>query len=289
MKTENNLSYSIEALRVKSLFYGKKAMVYVEGPDDVAFWDCFFDRSIFAIQNVGGCSNLTPFIDKLEHGELSFIVACDSDYRSFTGESFSSPLIVSTYGHSIENMMYCPFNINEFVKKLSRSADDSIDIINKWYSQFSESCKPLLFREIVNLTYKPSEDKIKVLGINCAKFCKSNPCYELDDSKIEKYCSDNDEAFPHEEIERVKEAVTKDGREVRQLIRGHFYTFAVMRLISSLSAMHSATSKKINLSDDILYSSTVHCDRCCHEDCIDKKYINMQIELAIQTLEIATA
>lgn len=286
MKTENGLSYSIEALRVKASFYGKKAMVYVEGPDDVVFWDYFFDKTVFAIEEVGGCSNLLPYIEKLEKGESSFIVACDSDYRSFTGNLYKSPMIVSTYGHSIENMMYCPYNLNEFVKKISRSTDDNIESIKLWYSQFSESCKPLLFREIVNLIYKPNDDKIKVLGNNCAKFCKTSPCYELDDTKISKFCLDNDAFFPNEEIERVKETITKDGREIRQLIRGHFYSYAIMRLITSLSSINSASHKKVNLSDDYLFSSTVHCDICCQEDCIDKRFISKQITIATQNLAI---
>ena len=287
MKTENDLSYSIAALRVKASFYGKKAMVYVEGPDDVVFWDSFFERAVFAIEHVGGCSNLNPYIDKLEHGERSYLVACDSDYRSFTGESYKSPLVISTYGHSIENMMYCPNNLNELVKKLSRSTVDSIESINKWYVKFSESCKPLLYREIVNLTYNPLENKVKVLGNNSAKYCMSNPCYELDDAKISKFCSDNEALFPSKEIERVIEAVANDGREIRQLIRGHFYTYAVMKFIASLSSTLSAASKKIILSEDYLYATTVHCDKCCQADCLDKKTISQQIEKAIKYLSPA--
>ena len=56
------LSYSLDALRVKALFYNKKAMVYVEGPEDINFWDPYFDRDVFEIESVNGCENLKPYI-----------------------------------------------------------------------------------------------------------------------------------------------------------------------------------------------------------------------------------
>ena len=58
------LSYSLDALRVKALFYNKKAMVYVEGPEDINFWDPYFDSDVFEIESVNGCQNLKPHEDK---------------------------------------------------------------------------------------------------------------------------------------------------------------------------------------------------------------------------------
>ena len=38
----NSLEYSIDALDAKGLFYNKCLTVYVEGNDDVLFWDYLF-------------------------------------------------------------------------------------------------------------------------------------------------------------------------------------------------------------------------------------------------------
>ena len=284
---ETDLSYSINALRVKALFYGKKAMVYVEGPEDIVFWDPYFDRTVFELESVGGCKSLKPYIAKLEQGERSFIVACDSDYNSFTGVTYSSPLVVTTYGHSIENMMFCPYNLNETVRKLSKMPVDSSNEINNWYSTFVNSAKPLLVREIINVTYKPKENKIQVFGDNCAPYCKSKPCYELDDKKIKKFCDDNKNFFPQEEIARVENEIINDGRETRQLIKGHFYTHAVARLLPSLASLATGGLKVNGFSHDWLYSITVHCDKCCKEKCIDKEYIKGKVSNAILNLRTA--
>lgn len=282
---ETELSYSINALRVKALFYGKKAMVYVEGPEDIVFWEQYFDRTIFELESVGGCKSLKPLILRLEQGERSFIVACDSDYNSFMGVRYSSPLVVTTYGHSIENMMFCPNNLDEAVRKLSKSPADSYEEINKWYSSFVNSAMPLLVREIVNLTYKPRENKIPVFGDNCAPYCKAKPCYELDDKKVKKFCDDNKSCFPKEQIDRVEKAIVADGREARQLIKGHFYTHAVDRLVASLASLASGGNKMSGFSHDWLYSITVHCDKCCQSQCADKQYVQSKVSDAIVHLQ----
>ena len=48
----NTLVYSESALRVKAAFYNKKAMVYVEGTDDIIFWEQFFDKNVYKVEDV---------------------------------------------------------------------------------------------------------------------------------------------------------------------------------------------------------------------------------------------
>ena len=62
---KNELRYSQAGLKVKARFYNRKAMVYVEGPEDLNFWSPYFDNSIFKIESVGGCKNLASYINDL--------------------------------------------------------------------------------------------------------------------------------------------------------------------------------------------------------------------------------
>lgn len=282
------LSYSLDALRVKALFYNKKAMVYVEGPEDINFWDPYFDRDVFEIESVNGCQNLKPYIEKLENGEKSFIVACDADYDTFKGKSTTSPLVVHTYGHSIENTMYCPHNLSEVVRKLSKSNTDTTTAIEDWYQKFTNSAHPLLLREIVNLTYKPHEDKPVVFGDTCANYCNTTaPCYELDDARIKKFCDENERFYPNEELERVEAEIQKVGRDERFLIKGHFLTDGVRRFVNFLSKNAHPTGSKSNISSNELYALCVHCSNCRIKDCEENKYIIMLVTNAIIHLEVA--
>lgn len=234
METNRNLFYSSEALKAKSIFYGKKAMVYVEGCEDVNFWDPYFERDYFEIESVNGCQNLVSYIKKLEAGETSFIVACDADYNCYGAPTYTSSLIVTTYGHSIENMMYCPYNINEVVRRLSATTNDSVEKIKEWYKTFVKSAHPLLLREISNQTSIANDNKPKIFGKGSAYFCKKDKSYELDDQTINSYCEDNKKYYPQEVLDKAETAIKEDPREERQLIQGHFYTHAVRQFITHL-------------------------------------------------------
>lgn len=79
----NTLTYSDSALGVKAAFYNKKAMVYVEGTDDIIFWEQFFDKLVYKVEDVGGCGNFNAYIQRLNNGEKSFVVAGDLDYSPY--------------------------------------------------------------------------------------------------------------------------------------------------------------------------------------------------------------
>ncbi|RLM02058.1 hypothetical protein BIY27_26050 [Gibbsiella quercinecans] len=81
-----DLSYSNEAFNVLNLFYQKDYMVYVEGRDDVCFWEMIFNKTSnikVEIQDVGVCEELIPYIEKIYNGEIEAIVACDMDLKYF--------------------------------------------------------------------------------------------------------------------------------------------------------------------------------------------------------------
>ena len=118
MDSTDNFSFSIKAQNVEAQFYNKKAIVYVEGDDDLLFWRQHFPDSYFEIKKVDGCKNLEKKIYEIENSGLKCIVACDSDYKSFEEGYKTHPLVVHTLSHSIECMMYCPVNLNECIKKL---------------------------------------------------------------------------------------------------------------------------------------------------------------------------
>ncbi|MDM9086694.1 DUF4435 domain-containing protein [Klebsiella pneumoniae] len=62
-----NFSWSNEAENVISLFYDADIMVYVEGEDDIAFWEIIFKKNgrfNVEVQDVGGCEALQPYIEK---------------------------------------------------------------------------------------------------------------------------------------------------------------------------------------------------------------------------------
>ena len=91
--------HSDDADNVTHMFYDADVMVYVEGQDDLPFWDLifnFFDYQV-EVQDVGGSKELKKYTEKIKNGELNAIVACDSDFEVLKGES-AHKNIIRTYG-----------------------------------------------------------------------------------------------------------------------------------------------------------------------------------------------
>ena len=106
----------------------------------------------------------------------------------------------------------------------------------------------------------------------------------MDESVVEKFCRDNAKHFPEAELKKIETAISKDEREERQLIKGHFLTHAISRLVENLAKTYNPTNKKANVPHDYLYSLSVKCEDCKIDACIEKTYLYIQVTNAIKHL-----
>ncbi len=100
-----SLEHSVEAKNVTNKFYQVDKMIYVEGQDDIIFWDIIlkeFAQFTFKIEKAGGKEELEKYIEEIKSGVASYFVARDSDYDEILGFDEVKG-VIRTYGHSIEN------------------------------------------------------------------------------------------------------------------------------------------------------------------------------------------
>lgn len=188
---------SIAAQNVEAQFYGKKAIVYVEGQDDLHFWKPYFSEKNFELRQVDGCRNLDDYINDVLHNGLKCIVACDADYSQYQTPEVSNPLIIHTLSHSIECVMYCPYNLNECIKKLSRSFQDKIDEIQACYDQFGNDIRELVAFDIANNIYGKG---VSICGDSCVRFLSSNSSTTIDTNRLVQFISSVSHFFSDEEL-----------------------------------------------------------------------------------------
>lgn len=281
MDNSEDFSFSVKAQNVEAKFYNKKAIVYVEGDDDLNFWRPYFPYSDFEIKKVDGCNNFKKKISEIENYGLRCIVACDSDYKNFENKYANHPLIVCTLSHSIECIMYCPVNINECIKKLSRTIDDKTENIEQCYELFGNDTKELIAYDIANNIHNIG---IKVTGDSCCRFLRSNKSCQIDSSKISAYIESIKPYFTSVNIDEVLHMINTDGRNMRQITKGHFQTSFVVNLIKSLVRQISRTD--ISISEDSLYALLVNCTPDCNRECNEISVIKSRIRLACQFLNI---
>lgn len=277
----NTLPYSESALRVKAAFYNKRAMVYVEGTDDIIFWEQFFDKNVYKVEDVGGCGNFKTYIQRLNNGEKSFVVAGDLDYSPYKPPICTSKLYVTTYSHSIENMMYCPHNINHAVQRLARdSRIDSIGEIEAFYDRFIAGVENLLILDAANNIY---DKGVSIFGDSCYRFLDQENLPEIDSSLVNNFYNSKIGQFEAHEINAVKTILQTEPRPKRLLVKGHFLTEAIRLWINK--RVPAISNKNPQLNRDTLYETLVTCHDICVPVCIERKHIFDQIDEVEKIIE----
>ena len=276
----NYLVYTKSGLRVKAAFYNKKAMVYIEGEDDIIFWEQFFDPKVYKVQDVGGCKNFERYYNLINDGLKTFIIAEDSDYKGFI-YCGTSPLIIRTYCHSVENMMYCPKNLNYMIQRHCRSSKVSgLRYINTFYKDFTQKCHKLLVLDVANYIFGKG---IKVLGDTCYRFLDQQNLPFIDQNAVDTYYYSIVANFTADELAEAENRIAQDPREERLMIKGHFMTEAIRLLVDGF--IRQKSTKNPRISGDVLYASLVECAKICEPACKERKYIEDQISKAEKVLE----
>lgn len=271
--------YSKEALEAIAIFYGKDFSVFVEGEDDVIFWESHFElagSNNVHFQDVGGVSELKPYIEMIENEDAKIIVACDSDHRFIFESESEHPRIVYTYGYSIENSMYRPETIQTIIRRLSIKSPPSQEEILNWQNEFSDNCKSLLVHSIAN---ERSESGISVFGDKCVRFLDGS-YQEIDSAKVDDFIENDCKDIQVEQSDI--DAINTCEKRLWYCLKGHFLTNAVMNFITNQAKI--LRGRKVHLSLDALYAFCVDLRDLKRKDYNDIVYVNTNILLAIQSL-----
>lgn len=279
------LSYSTDALNVKSLFYNKSFIVYVEGQDDINFWDNLFSNVSHLPYQIeespGGITGLRDYMEKIVNEDAKIIIACDSDY--FTIDSIEKPYkherIIRTYGYSIENSMYCPHNINQLIRRYGRVRKDYTPIVEEWYENFVKESEILLIYDLANHLFSKG---IQILGDKCIRFLNNDKSPNISQAKIQKFIVEISKNFEEEQIEQSRVLISNSNKELRFLIKGHFLTNGVLNLIKE--TIRKETRSNVSINIDSLYALTVTCVGRCKNNCSDVDYLKKQIAKSLETI-----
>lgn len=286
---QNNFSLSKERIEVLHLFRNKDVTVFVEGDDDVVYWDTFFKMiNINAyIEPTHGKEKLMELSKRVIAENLKIILCKDRDYSFIIGCNLTNPNIVYTEGYSIENHLFCEKKISALIKKYSRSTINYTTELKQHYSRFERIIFDLLVYDIANEKYSKS---IKVLGDNCNRFLKKNSSIELSIDKIENYINSIKEHFCDEELESIKFSINEE--HVFQIIRGHFLTNFIINLVKHFIKIEKNLKKRSkniktnntkvpSINPDNIFVETVDTCNLCRSKCQNCNSITSNLQQAI--------
>lgn len=281
MSDAETFQLSIPAQNIEARFFNKIGIVYVEGPDDVIFWSQYFNKSLFEIRPLDGCKNLVDYENDIINHGLKCIVAKDADYSSYISSVHKHPLIVCTLSHSIECVMYCPYNINTYLQRLTRSLCDYTAQIVSCYKTFYEDITELLVYDIANNVFGVG---CSVCGDSCLPFMKSNSSIQISKDKIESFLKKISSHFTSQQLSEARKHLEADSRHKRQICKGHFQTNFIINLLKYLTRI--STGHNPSISKDAIYAQLVKCNTECHcENCNERTHIENMVASAIVELK----
>lgn len=245
--------YSEDASNITHLFYGADVMVYVEGEDDVPFWEVIFGCLAsykVEVQDMGGSNELAKQIEMLQAGKLNGIIACDSDFETIKGCE-SNKNIIRTYGYAIENTVISYATVLKVIKSVgkisSRNAPNSE--IEAWQINFFNIMKGLIIHDIYN---ELNIIGTSVVGDNCSRFFKAKNSHDICEKKVSQYIKSLNFTVSDAETQQINILISLIQRELNDFIRGHFLFSAVSKFISSSIKQ---INTKASISNDALYGA----------------------------------
>lgn len=242
------LEYSDAALNVRAAFFGASRMLYVEGEDDVIFWESIlrsFGKSGFKVESVGGVEELKKKINKIEAQQIDSVAARDSDFAKLSGLSQPVQNVMVTYGHSIENSLVTPralYNLARVYGRIpvGKISEQNFDV---WLTDLEVNFSNLIFYDAAN---QINEMGVVVLSDNCTRFMTSQQSCSPSAQKIEEAVSKHEQNLPlHNNMVAVKATFAATGYRAIDFMRGHFLATAAMKKVNRIIASNGA-SKAVN-------------------------------------------
>lgn len=250
----HDLEYSLEALNAKNAFYRAKTIIYVEGDDDLMFWNAVFSlvpNFAFEIESVGGSPELDKYIEKIEAGLLDAIAARDADFLRFESHLSASARVIYTHGYAIENSLYTADVLHHMAQSWCRSPKITQAQCVNWLNDLAASFAPLVILDIANAI---SSAGVPVLPDNCTRFMKSQASAQVCQNKVAQSVKATTSRLTKEAISNASTAFMASAAFPLDYIRGHLLASAVMKFLIETAKQ---LGKKISISLNALYAAAM--------------------------------
>lgn len=243
------LEYSIDAINVLSRFYRCDVLVYVEGDDDVPFWQAVFSElhnGAVAVECVGGSPEVDKYVTRIIEDDARLVVARDADYLRVEGKLVEHERVVYSYGYSIENSLY----VTKIIEKVSHICHRKIapenGSVKEWLDHLCHSLHSIVVYDLASDIHGVG---IACIGSNCERFMQSRRSPLVDSSKVAELVKDLGSKISQKRFMEAEEAINNTGGYNVMLLRGHVLASAVLRFV----ARHAAR----NVAHETLYVTAI--------------------------------
>jgi uncharacterized protein DUF4435 len=248
------LEYSDEAINTLNTFHRADWVVYVEGDDDVLFWDGVFRKigeAKIHVEDVGGREEVEKYAERVRSGRLNVIVAMDADYSLVLGHVEQSKRVIYTFGYSIENTIYSEKTITHIARTWCKDPKFDRATTAAWLESVAASLHRVLVLDLAN---ESEGTGIRVLGDNCTHLMKSKRSCQVSPDIVANHCDSIERQISAPAIESARALLDDCGRGVLAILRGHFLASAIVKFVTS---QMRSRRRNHGIGYDALYASGI--------------------------------
>jgi len=247
------LDYSIEARNILNKFYGVENIVYVEGQDDIAFWEHLFDKLSgikIKAEEAGGKDKLQARIEEIREGSANYFVAMDSDF-DWLHDVESHTQIFSTFGYSMENTIISDSSLQRLISRVAKVSKHQVekDKCQEWLSNLETEVHTLVLADAIN---RQQSLGLTVISDNCDRFLASKNSCKLSSKKITSHLGALSINIDDEFKDAFEGKMDARGLSVVDVLRGHFLISAAFRFVKDYLAELRTV---ISISREMLFGS----------------------------------
>lgn len=245
------LEYSIEARNILNAFYGVERIVYVEGEDDIAFWEFLFEKlanmSVKA-EEAGGKDKLAARIEEIKNEGANFFVATDSDFDWLINAD-PHPQIVSTFGYSMENSIVSDETLQRLISRVAKVSKHQVNKqkCQEWLDSLESAVHSLVLADAFN---RRQDDGLMVITDNCDRFLASKNSSKLSPQKISTHLEKLNINVEDEFRDEFVAEINTRGLKWVDVLRGHFLISAAFRFVKEYVA---ELKTAISISREMLF------------------------------------
>ena len=219
----------------RDLFYFPKILVYVEGHEDIPFYEEVLQNYDYHLKARGGREECKKLVTPLVEKDLPYVVVLDGDYEILTRTRSKHRRVVWLHRYAFENYLFEEEPIKQFCRDRTHS-EDSLEeaLASSEFTDFIENIE-MKFKDLIilDVAHQRSKTGCKTFFRNSDRFFKTN----FRDDQIQKQQAAAANSIDIESTNEAKTLVEKFLEEQRRFIDilpGHFVFNIMKRFISNI-------------------------------------------------------
>lgn len=236
----------------RDLFYSPKILVYVEGHEDIPFYEEVLQNYDYHLKARGGREECKKLVTALGEKDLPYVVVLDGDYEILRRTRSQHRRVVWLHRYSFENYLFEEQPIEQFCRDYGASAD-SLERVSTNFGTILENIT-IKFKELIilDIAHQHAETGYDALPDRSDRFFTSQTGIDFLDTQIQQWQTEAANCIDSQNVDNARILVEQFSKKHRfvDLLPGHFAFGIIRRLI--IDTISRRPRRTPNISNDTI-------------------------------------